>query len=158
MTVTLVDNDRISTYGTFIADCKGSSSIYRWILKATEAALEVGIGLVDADTMNVFENKRCFYHQDDGVSYAYTDPGRFYNNNSSADSIGKTMGYRTGDTIMMELDSKTKIISFHKNSKLMYEMKDIKPLKYRLAVALYSHHSYGKACMTLEKFSVSMTE
>ena len=72
MTVGLVVNDNISTFGSYIADCTASTErIFRWTFKIVAVSLEVGIGLVDADKMQIFQGQSHFHNQED-TQYAYT--------------------------------------------------------------------------------------
>ena len=85
------------------------------------------------------------------IRSAYMNDGNSYNNTKQTDKV-RNARYDTGDVITMELNGKNKTVSFYKNDESVYKMKDVKPLRYRLAIELTSHGSYGKACMTLAKF------
>ena len=131
MTVGLAVNDNISTFGTYIANCTNSKSyIFKWTFEIVKVSLEVGIGLIDANKMHLFQGQTHFHFQE-GTRYAYTSEGRLHNNKSSGDWNNNE--YQAGDIIKMELNNTKKTISFYKNNILIYMMKKIKSLQYKLA-------------------------
>ena len=152
MTVT-APTEPTAAFGHLVVDCNKSSSIYRWTLKITNLSMQVAVGVVDANQMDIFLNNTHFMYERSATNYAYGYSGRFYD--SGRDGT-QGSGYNNDDTVTIELNSKNKTISFYTNGKFAGDIKAIKPLQYKLAVHLYGSEApiLGKAIVTLEKFEI----
>lgn len=144
-----------SVFGTYAVDCKNSSSIICWKFKVIKLGFKTGVGLIDSSNMNVFQDSLNFAYEEDAASYAYLATGHIYQDGDRLFQPDDA-DYETGDIIDMELNCKDKTLNFYKNGgESVYEIKNIRPLKYKMAVHLYTEHDdedWTDSSMALEKF------
>ena len=141
-------------FGSFIADCNNDNIIYKWIIKINNDALEVGVGVIDADKLDEYKAEKTFYRYAKGLHYAYRSNGYIHSHQDLVKGFFVGVFYGSDDVISIKIDTELSVISFYKNEKLIRGIKHIKMVKYRLVAFLWSQDEYGNASITIQDFKM----